>query len=134
MALFVRVFALFQRAKPIVPKHNTNPYPQEENIEMANIDWFASCGSYPLLGDKWEYVSREEIADASTQCVKFMYEQLDAKNAAARNVQPQNPTPFDIGETEVDGYLKLDTPHQMALNFGEMLDEFNDHEEPSFTF
>ena len=125
MALFARVDALFRRAPLSRPRrHNINPHPQEENMEC---------------GDDWQYVSREEIADASRQRAAFLYKQLDAENAVALNVQRQNPIPFafDIGVSEVDGYLMLDTPHQKALNFGKLLDAFNSNsnaDEESFTF
>jgi len=131
MALFAKVAAFFKRAPLSRPRHPNSTAP----VEMAYMDWFGCCGSNALLGDNWEFVSREEIADASRQRVAFMHTRLDAKNAAARNVQRQNPTPFDINESEVDGFLMLDTPHQTALNFGKLMDAFNkDLEEPSLTF
>lgn len=140
MALFARVAALFRRAPLSRPRiKNINPHPQEENMEMVNMEWFASCGSYALHGDDWQYVSREEIAAANRESTTIMHTNLDAKITAARNVQRQNQMSFafDIGECEVDGFMVLDTPHQTALNFGKLLDKFNSNsnaDEESFTF
>jgi len=128
MSLLKRIRGFFSGMQRTLAPHKQGE--GSEEIEMRNLAWFK--GSFELNGGPWEILSLKEIAAADKAQSASMYARLDEKNAATR-VAPRQPTE-DIGQREVEeGFVVLDTPRQMAMNFANLLDEFNT-EESSFMF
>ena len=125
MALFARVAALFRRRAPRPRPRQT--YSTAPEREMAHMDSYATR-SFALNGGAWEYLTRKEIAAANQESVAIMHSRLDAVNAAV----PRQTTVV-IGMRDVGDFVVLDTPHQMAIEFGLLLDSFNTDED-SFVF
>lgn len=128
MALFARLARLFRRTPQ---QNNSNMLVEMQYLHNKKV--VENNDTTSLNEDSWEYVSREDIAAADQKHVAIMYKNLDAEIAAARNEQCKNPIPFAIGEREEDGFIVLETQRETALDFEELLDEFNTHE-TSFMF
>ncbi len=128
MSLLNRIRGFFSRNSPL-QKNTKKRAESYEAIEMSDLEWFD--GSFTLNGGPWEYLSKKEIVAAEELRVASLHTRLDAVNAAARNAH--RPPIEDIGQRENDGFVVVDTPHQMALNFATLLDSFG-AEEPSFIF
>jgi len=132
MSLLNRIRGFFSSIQRTSPLRKTDKKGEgSERIEMSTLEWFNNS-SFELNGDSWEILSKEEIAETVKEKVASSYARLDQENAAARNAF-RKPTE-DIGQREVkEGFVELYTPHEKAVEFGELLDNFNT-EEPSFVF
>jgi len=134
MALIASILRLFG-LKP--QKQSTNPKDQE----MKFLETYVENDKIHFIinGDAWEHLLPSEIKAATTECAKeeqkriaLMYERLDAANASARkgHYEPGE----DIGTSEIEGFVIIYSPRQMATAFRNLLDHQFDGEDVSPVF
>ena len=125
MALLARNSRFFGR-KP--QKQSTNAKEQEMQYMEKDFD---NCEKNRICinEDAWEHLSRSEIKAAQMECAKeeqtrgdLMYELLDAANASARKGHHEPGVDIGTSEVEVEGFVMLNSPHQMAKAFSNLLD------------